>query len=86
MAYDNNNRGSVWKNDDKASDKHPDFKGSLIVDGKEYWVSAGRRKEGANPKAPALSFAVKLKEQINRNPEPPKDFKEAAPFDDDLPF
>ena len=61
--YDNTNRGSIWKNDDKQSDKHPDFKGSLNVNGVDYWVSAWKRKEGANPKAPALSFTVKPKEE-----------------------
>lgn len=61
--YDNTNRGSIWKNDDKQSDKHPDFKGSLNVNGVEYWVSAWKRKEGANPKSPALSMSIKPKEE-----------------------
>lgn len=60
--FDDNNRGQIWKNDSKTTDKHPDFKGSLKIDGVEYWVSAWKRKEGANPKAPALSFSVKQKE------------------------
>ncbi len=63
MAYDNTNRGSIWKNEKKETDSHPDFTGSLNVDGVEYWVSAWRRKEGAAEKAPALSFSVKPKEQ-----------------------
>lgn len=61
--YDNTNRGSIWKNDDKQDDRHPDFKGTLNVDGVDYWVSAWKRKEGANPKSPALSFSIKRKEQ-----------------------
>ena len=56
--YDNTNRGSIWKNDDKQEDKHPDFKGSLNVNGQEFWVSAWKRREGANPKSPALSFSI----------------------------
>ncbi len=60
--YDNTNRGSIWKNDEKETDKHPDFKGSLDVNGVQYWVSAWKRKEGASPKAPALSFSVKPKD------------------------
>lgn len=62
MAFDNTNRGAIWKNDDKREDTHPDFKGSLNVDGVEFWVSAWKRKEGAAAKAPALSFTVKPKE------------------------
>ena len=63
MTYDNSNRGAIWKNDDKREDNHPDFKGSLNVNGVEFWVSAWKRKEGAPAKAPALSFSVKPKEQ-----------------------
>lgn len=81
--YDNTNRGSIWKNDDKENDKHPDFKGSLNVGGVEYWVSAWKRKPDANPKAPALSFSVKPKDA--RAPA-----QEAAPAqtvaDDEIPF
>jgi len=61
-SYDNTNRGQIWKNDAIKSDKHPQFKGSLNVDGVEYWVSAWTRKEGANPKAPALTFSIAKKE------------------------
>ncbi len=60
--YDNTNRGSIWKNEKKERDTHPDFTGSLNVGGVEYWVSAWKRKEGAPAKAPALSFSVKPKD------------------------
>ena len=61
--YDNTNRGSIWGNDKKETEKHPDFTGSLNVEGVEYWVSAWKRKADANPKSPALSFSVKPKEE-----------------------
>jgi hypothetical protein len=61
--FDNTNRGQIWRNEKKDKDTHPDFTGSLNVNGVEYWVSAWKRKEGANPKAPALSFTVKPKEE-----------------------
>ena len=48
--FDNTNRGSIWKNDKKEKDTHPDFTGSLNVGGVEYWVSAWKRKEGAAAK------------------------------------
>jgi hypothetical protein len=96
QEYDNTNRGSIWKNEDKDADTHPDFKGSLNVDGTEYWVSAWKRKEGANPKAPALSFTVKAKEgqtktdtrqpakaQQKPNEQKPGSFDD---FEDDIPF
>ena len=59
---DNTNRGAIWKNEKKEKDTHPDFTGSLNVDGVEYWVNAWRRKEDAPAKAPALSFSVRPKD------------------------
>lgn len=67
MEFDNTNRGSVWKNDKKETEKHPDFTGSLNVEGVEYWVSAWGKKEGANPKAPVFSFSIKAKEPVGGN-------------------
>jgi hypothetical protein len=67
--YSNVNRGSIWKNAKKnpESDDYketlPDFTGSLDVEGRQYWVSAWKRKEGAAAKAPALSFTVKPKDE-----------------------
>lgn len=61
--FDQTNSGSIWKNDKKEKDTHPDFTGSLNVGGVEYWVSAWKRKPGAKDKSPALSFSVKLKEE-----------------------
>jgi hypothetical protein len=61
--YDNTNRGQIWRNEKKQTDNHPDFTGSLNVNGVEYWVSAWKRKEGAAAKAPALSFSIKPKDE-----------------------
>lgn len=90
MAYDNTNRGSIWKNEDKTQDSHPDFRGSINVEGVEYWVSAWKRKEGANPKAPALSFSIQSKEE-NRQPSrtQTQSNNQSSGFDDfedDIPF
>lgn len=67
--FDNTNRGSIWKNEKKDKDTHPDFTGSLNVGGVEYWVSAWKRKEGAAAKAPALSFSIKAKDGVRPAPE-----------------
>lgn len=66
MTYDNTNRGQIWGNDKKEKDTHPDFKGSINVEGKEYWLSAWKRKPDANPKAPALSFSIQAKEEAHQ--------------------
>lgn len=45
MAYDNTNTGMLARNDRKEKDTHPDYRGTLNVDGVEYWLS-GWLKEG----------------------------------------
>lgn len=41
MEYDNKNRGVLFKNDKKESEKHADYKGSYTdANGEEHWVSA----------------------------------------------
>ena len=68
--YDRTNRGSIWKNDRKETDNHPDFTGSFTdANGVEYWVSAWKRKEDAAPKAPALTFTLKPKESQRAAPK-----------------
>jgi len=88
--YDNTNRGSIWKNDKKDTESHPDFTGSINVEGKEYWVSAWKRKPDANPKSPALSLSVKPKEDKQSSPsQANQNFQTPVAdegFDDDIPF
>ena len=31
MEFDNSNRGAIWKNDKKETEKHPDFTGEHNV-------------------------------------------------------
>ena len=80
MEYDNTNRGSIWRNEKKETEKHPDFTGSLNVDGVDYYVSAWKRKPDAKENAPALSFSIKRKE-ARQAPKPVE-----TEFDDPIPF
>jgi len=87
--YDNNNRGAIWGNDKKVKDTQPDFTGSILVDGKDYFVSGWKRKAGASPQSPALSLAVTLKEQQPQRSAPrstPSPTNNAIDDDDDIPF
>jgi hypothetical protein len=92
-AYDNKNRGSIWKNEKKELDTHPDFTGSLDVNGVQYWVNAWKRKEGAGERSPALTFSIRPKDQQSisqqavakiRKPDPISSGR--PPFDDEVPF
>lgn len=58
--YDNTNRGVLFKNDRKDQDKHPDYTGTLNVDGVEYWLSAWIK---SGQKGKFMSLSVKPKEE-----------------------
>ena len=82
MEYDNNNRGSLFKNDRKDDAKFPDYKGSINVDGTEYWLSAWIKvsKDGAK----FMSLSVKNK-NADASLQPKKKVKQEE-FEDDVPF
>lgn len=88
--YDNTNRGSIWKNEKKESDRHPDFTGSLNVEGVEYWVSAWKRKPDQSDRAPALSFSIKAKDaKPSEHQQQKQNGYQKPSFDDlgdDIPF
>ena len=76
--FDNTNRGVLFKNDRKESDKHPDYKGSINVGGKEMWLSAWI-KEGKKGKFMSLSVSDKQVAE-KRAPAPAEDFDDKIPF------
>ena len=80
MPYDNTNSGVPFKNTNKNSDKHPDYKGTIDVNGTEFWLSAWI-KDGKKGKF--MSLAVQPKE--NRPPTQ-QDNSEPTENQSDIPF
>jgi hypothetical protein len=61
MAYETkDNTGSVFNNERKQTDNHPDRTGQAMIGGKAYWIS-GWVKQDRNGK-PYMSLAFKLKD------------------------
>jgi hypothetical protein len=85
MAYDNTNRWTLNKNDRKEKETHPDYKGSINVDGVDYWLD-GWIKEGQNGKF--ISGSIKPKEQQRTSVGASQDFERGVPadLDDEVPF
>ena len=77
MEYDNNNIGVLFKNDRKEKDSHPDYRGNIEVDGKEYYIK-GWKKESKKGTAflslavdPKTAAAPKAPSQVDANDSDP---------------
>ena len=69
--YDNTNRGVLFTNDRKESDKHPDWKGRLNINGVDHWVD-GWIKQGARGEFISLSLGKPCDKQGAAPAKPPQ--------------
>jgi hypothetical protein len=96
MAYEQrDNSGSVFVNDRKETDKHPDRTGTAMIDGVMYYVS-GWIKEGNKGKFMSLAFkrkddqpapqraAPRREDPISSGRMPPR--QSILPDDEEVPF
>ena len=89
MAYEQRDgQGSLFKNDRKEQENHPDYKGSLKIDAREYWVS-GWKKSGS--KGSFLSLAIQPKDKQAAKPAPSRQVvapkvTAGSDLDEDIPF
>ena len=80
------NSGVLFKEQDKKTPNHPDYKGNIMVNGQAYWLSAWI-KEGKNGKF--MGLAVNPKKPREEQAEQPAKAKPKSGFDDmdsDIPF
>lgn len=88
MAYDNTDRGALFKNDRKESEKHPDYKGALNVGGVDYELAAWLKTSNAGKKYMSLSVKPKGErdERPSQAPAPRGGGSAVDDLDDTIPF
>lgn len=75
---------NLRKNQDRKHDKSPEYRGSINVDGKEYWLAAwiNKNEDGTS----YFSGKVTAKDAAQSPAKPPASLGAALNGDDDLPF
>ena len=68
--YDNTNKGVLFDNDRKQTEKHPDMNGSININGVEHWFS-GWWKKGARGDFLSLSIGSPKDQQAAPAPAAP---------------
>ncbi len=85
MAYEQKEGGgSLFKNDRKEKETHPNLQGSALIGGVHYWVSGWTKTTGEGDKWISLAFKRKDEKTGGQKEEPQK--KPYNPNDDDIPF
>lgn len=89
MAYETkDNSGSLFRNNRKEKDTHPDYSGTVRIDGHDMWISGWLKETKDGQKYFSLSFKRK-----DGTSERPQEFVRAAQkvfpgakLDDSVPF
>jgi hypothetical protein len=84
--YDDTNRGIISKNTRKETDKHPDIKGQINIEGVEYWLDGWQRQKNDGTGS-FYSLSVKRKDAPAAQTMPAqKPAQRRAQEDEDIPF
>jgi hypothetical protein len=87
--WDNTNRGTMSENNKGDNPARPDYKGTINVEGTEYWISAWHKKSYNGPFI-SLSIQPKIENgqynQQERRPIPAVNQPVDTSFDDPIPF
>jgi len=81
MEYDNNNRGMLMRARDKQTEKHPDYFGSLNVNGVDFELSGWIKVSKAGNKYMSLTIKPPFKKTTKVATPAVEPFE-----DDEVPF
>lgn len=81
MAFEmKENTGSLFKNDKKESENHPDYTGQALINGVPMWISAWIKETGEGKKFFSFSFREKTAKPQEVNKSGPFKPEEKLPF------
>lgn len=83
MAFDKTNTGIISKNDRKTEDKHPDIKGTINVDGKDYDLAGWSKKRNDGT---GSFYSLKVSVPRAKPAEQAVNHDEDETTDSDIPF
>ena len=84
MAYETrDNSGRLFKNEDKKSDKHPDYSGDALIDGQAYFMDAWLKTAESGRRWMSCSFKPKQQKQQSA---PQKQQRRSRDEDDSIPL
>jgi len=83
MDYDNTNRGALFKNDKKETEKQPDYRGKLNVNGKDFYLSAWIKSAKDGGKFMSLSVSEPMQGHQATKAKPKADLMNMK---DDIPW
>lgn len=78
MAEQKDNSGAIFKNDYKTEDKHPDYKGTCMIDGKQKEIGVWLNETQQGKKYFSLKFSEPHAKQ-GESVQKPKD-TDSIPF------
>jgi uncharacterized protein (DUF736 family) len=84
--YDNNNRGVLFMNKNKSTDKHPDYRGEAEVNGKKMEMSAWIKNSKTGETFMSLQFKEPFKKTEEKGGWGKKPTHQVDLADDDVPF
>ncbi len=81
MSYEQkDNSGSLFRVENRESDKHPEFNGSAKIRGTEFWLSAWVNESKGGKKYFSIKFKPKDQDRV------PGSAATRIDLDDEIPF